>query len=76
MKNRKRRIRVADGRTKTAEKCDLTLVKSVVVGDLEKRQLLPYCGSGHMSLAFHKHFASRNPTPAFGRAISKQCNIL
>lgn len=55
MKNCMRSIRVADGRAKTALKCDLTLVKSVVVDDLVKRQLLPYCGTGHMSLAFHKH---------------------
>lgn len=67
---------MADGRTKTDEKCDLTLVKSVIVGDLVKRQFLPCCGTDHVSLAFHKHFASRNPTPAFGRAISKQCNVL
>lgn len=67
---------MADGRTKTADKCDLTSVKSVVVGDLVKRQLLPDCGTGHMSLAFHKHSTSRNPAPAFGRVISKQCNIL
>lgn len=67
---------MVDGRTKAAEKCDLTLVKSVVVGDLVKRQLLHYWAADHMSLAFHKRFASGNLTPAFGKAISKQCNIL